>query len=385
MGVKNLKINLCKKEFLYSIFLLTIGIFFLFCFSLMVNAQNISINQLFGLSLLYNDNSINLAGLESANLLVNAKNENFIFYTSFYFTKYEFYYEILTSLNYSFFINQIWLRLPFGNSFLDLGIKPEIDIDQTSIDLFAPYLRLVYTNSMSFSSFQNRFQFSYKIFITDQCILNLKWYPDYKLESKSENIFLINIYNFFDPLQFELFGIYYEFSGKSRLAFSIKFPLILNWLLSSAIHFDSDFKYRFFETKVQAYYQFFNKFYFTIFWYYTSFVFSLSEFSLYLSNVQNLNNLDELLTIDNNLFGLNINLAPDPFFSFNLYTIFTISPFDILFSLSINFLFSNTLKLKISYISNFTNQQASTLNYYWIIFLKEFKGIVNIEIFFNII
>ena len=334
-----MRINLKKSQDKEKIqlFQISVAFFIIFSFSLFflisikVTAQNIIINQTFNMSIMYNENSINLGGIESTNLLLNTKNENFLFNFSFYFMKYEFYYKTL--LNYSFFINYIWLRIPLGSFLLDFGIKPEIDVDQVSIDLFAPYSRFVYQNYVSLSGSQNRFQISFKLFIADFSILNFKWYPDYKFDEESENIFLINLFNFFDPFQIEIFAIYYEFSDKTRFAFSIKFPFVFNWLLSSALHFNSNFEYRYYETKIQASYQF-NKISILFFWYYTSYVFSIYDFISNLSDNNFLNNLDELLTMDNNLFGINLKITTDPFFSFNLYAIFTFSPVDILFSIS---------------------------------------------------
>lgn len=348
-------------------------------------SQTIFFNQSFNSIFFYSSisDTFSFGALEKSNLIFKINKDNFIFYSSAYFIKYELLLQDLTNLQYSFFINQIWLRLPFEFLFIETGIKSDFDIEQISIDLFAPYNRLIFQTFFGINSSSNRWQVSFKLFLSEYSIFTIKWYLDSKFSKNSLNIYLFNFYNFFDPFQIELFGIFYQVSEKSRFGFSLKFPIFLNWFLGGCIHLDSNFEYNYFETKMQVSYSFLN-FSFSIFWYYTSYIFNYIDFVNIIKNNDLLLNLDELLTLNNNLFSINFSYNPDPFFSLNFSSIFLVNPFDIFFNLTINFHFSNSLDLKITFFKNIYKTENSTIHAYWICFMNIYSDIFVIELSFNI-
>ncbi len=369
-----------KKEFI-PVFILFILILFI---PLKSFGQTISFNQSFSSILFYSNttNTFSFGALEKSNIILRVNNENFVFYGCAYFFKYELLLSEITKLKYSFYINQLWLRIPFDFLFIEAGIKSDFDIEQISIDLFAPYGRLIFQNFFGANSSLNRWQLSFKMFLSESSIFNLKWYIDSRFTENSQNILLFNFYNFFDPFQIELFGIYYQISEKSRFGFSIKFPFVLNWFLSSCFHFYSNLIFNYFETKIQASYSFSN-FSFSIFWYYTSYVFSFSDFINILTTYDLISNLDELLTLNNNIFSINFNYSLDPFFSINFSSIFLVNPFDIFFNLTLNFKFSYSLNLKITYLKNIFEQENSTIHICWSSFMSNFSDLLIIELSFN--
>lgn len=356
----------------------------LFFISIHSFAQIVNFNQSFNVILFYsNSNGLSVGALEKSNLILKYSKENIYFYSSIYFLKYELYLLNLSSLSYSFYINQIWLRVPFKSCFFETGIKNDFDIEQVTIDLFSPYNRLIFQSFIGLASNSNRWQLNLKFFLSDFSIITLKWYLDEEISENSQNIFLFNFYNFFDPVQIELLAIYYQFSEKIRIGFAIKFPFILNWFFGCSLHFKPDFSFNYFETKFQASIPFSN-FNFSIFWYYTSFVFDINDFISIISNQNLLLNLDELLTFNNNLFSLNLSFNPDPFISLNLSSIFIIKPFDIFFNLNLIFKFSNSLSLNISYLKNIFKENISTIHIYWQGFMNNFSDIILVELSFNL-
>lgn len=376
------------KRFILSFiifFVITFLILILSIFSIKTYCQTLTLNQSFGIIFLYNDSNILFGAIESSNLVAKYRESNFIFFSSIYFYKYELGIHDITNKDYDFILNYIWIRIPINFISFDFGVKPELDIEQGNLDLFSPYFRMVIQNIIGSSNSLNRWQISLKYFVSDFSVLSFKWYLTDNFSLNSDNIFYLNFYSFIEPFQIEVIGIYYEFTQKSRIGLSIKFPLLINWSFSGCLHFDSNMKYRYYETKIQISYNL-PKIFFYAFWYHTSFVFSELDFMEIILNHKLLTNLDELLSMDNNIFGLSITFNPDPFLSIYTTSIFLIEPFDLLSILGINFNFSNTLKLKISYIFSFKQDyilnNTSTISKYIELLLLGYKGLLAIELSF---